>query len=167
MEVYPWGGQCHSPGHLLEMFGHIFVRCSDWGKLLAHSERSPGMLSSQQGVGRYAQASAQTVSGIPIKKHCTSWIGTAVLFGYLSWILTTCFSSMSLVGLWAPSFDSSLRGEEYLAKRNSRACLHVPHSLCREANTENSALGRLTDTCLPRSRQLQKWKLTPGKENDC
>lgn len=55
------------PGHLLEMFGHVFVCCSDWGKLLAHSERSPGMLSSQQGMGRYAQASARLSVASPLR----------------------------------------------------------------------------------------------------
>lgn len=166
-------GTVSPPGAFLKCLVTFFVCVAmPEGKLLTFSGKRPGMLRSQQSMRQHAQLSAQNVRSIPIKKQWTSWIGTPVL-GWLNWFLPLkqviysgplqCASGpRQWLGLLSPSFGFSLRGQGYLAKRNSGNVLVLvyPIPFCWEADAENSASGRFTDTCLLRCLQLHKWKLT-------
>lgn len=166
-------GTVSPPGAFLKCLVTFFVCVAmPEGKLLTFSGKRPGMLRSQQSMRQHAQLSAQNVRSIPIKKQWTSWIGTPVL-GWLNWFLPLkqviysgplqrASGPRQWLGLLSPSFGFSLRGEGYLAKRNSGNVLVLvyPIPFCWEADAENSASGRFTDTCLLRCLQLHKWKLT-------
>lgn len=121
-------------------FGNVwscFVCCSAWGKLLACHRRVPGFYVARKVWDSMHNCLPMMPVASPLRNTASVELHSsfgmtklALVFGQvIDPGFLQCASAKVSNGLWSPSLGFSLSREEYLAKRNSEACLSVPHSL--------------------------------------